>query len=624
MKQQFWALVILALLALVPAAQGAVTSVDAEVFVNNAPALQVNGMDVVQLGQAVTLDVTATTDVPNGGIVSIMDTSELPVFSGPDSSVECDYSANPVPVQATCSQTYLYDSVPADDVDTLSSLAQDTAAGTLVGTHDIFVNAPPALVIASFGSATLNEAYNEDFVSATDQNIATNLRFTAAGLPAGLIMDLFTGRITGTPTVTGTFQVTITANDGYFGQDSGQITFYVNSLPQSNRNPAFDSVASTAAMVGQQYSYTAHATDLDGDTLSYTLVSGPLGMTVDKASGFTRWVPQSTQLGTHDVTIKVGDGKGGSDLQSYTIVVSSQSLVIKSLEASADKVAPAGKLDVSLDIRNLWGKDAQNAKAEVTIRNIDGGNDLTETVEFGELANKDTESGTATFMVPFNAKEGTYQVSAKLTWEDEDGVEFSTDGQRTDKFKVERATHGLVFQEVAFLPSTVSAGGSAQVGFRLANVGDKDEMVSVAVKSDSLGLSMASAAFKLERGKETIQFIPFQVSGDARAGNYLFEVTATFADGQATIVNTSVLEIRAAPAAPVTEVEPAVTAVVVAPTGAVTVQQTSSTTLDTNVVVAVGIIAAAIVVTIAILATTLVPRGPTPPRSIVLKGRRAQ
>ncbi len=620
MKNITWALVILALLALVPAAQGAVTSVDAEVFVDNAPALQVGGMDVVQLGQAVQLDVTATTDLPanQGGIVSIMDTSELAVFPGPDTEFECDYSQNPQPTQATCTATYTYDAVPADDVDSLTFLAQDTAAGALQGTHNVFVNAPPALVIAPFPTATLNSQYNEDFLSATDANLATNLRFSATGLPSGLSMDIFTGRVSGTPTATGTFQVSVTVDDGFFGKDSEQITFAVNSLPQANRNPAFDSVASTAAMVGQQYSYTAHATDLDGDTLSYTLVSGPTSMTVDKASGFTRWVPQSNQVGTHDVTLKVADGKGGSDLQSVTITVSSQSLVVKSLEASADKVAPAGKLEVSLDVRNLWGKDAQNAKAEVVLRGIDGGEDLTEEVEFGELANKDTESGTATFIIPVDAKEGTYQVSVKLTWEDEDGVEFSTDGQRTDKFKVERATHDLVFQEVAFLPSTVSAGNSAQVGFRLANTGDKDEMVSVAVKSDGLKLNLASAAFKLERGKETIQFIPFQVPGDAAAGNYLFEVTATFADSESR-VNTSVLEVRAASAAPVTEVEPDVPAVAVAPTGAVTVQQPSSTTLDTNVVVAVGIIAAAIVITIAILVTALVPPRPPAPRSIVLR-----
>jgi hypothetical protein len=624
MKKQFWALVILALLAIIPAAESAVTGVSATVSVNGAPALQVNGIDVVQLGQQVDLDTTATTGLVLGGITAIQDTSELPVFAG-DTDYECDY-APPALLTATCSVTYTYALVPADDVDTITLLGQDSGAGTLSTTHDIFVNAPPVLVVGAMPAASLATPYSEDFLSATDPNVASTLTFSALGLPAGMSINAATGRVSGTPTAAGTSSVKFTVEDGYGGTNSRTVNFVVASLPQANQAPMFDSTPNTAAMSGQQYSYTAHATDANGDTLTYALV-GPVGMTVDRASGFVRWVPQSTQLGSHDVTINVTDGKGGSDTQSFTVTVSSQSLVVRNLEASADKVKPASNFNVEIEIKNLWGADAENVKATIILKGIDNGADLTQDVEFGKIAKKDTETGTATFSVPVDAKEGTYQVTATVAWENEDGVEFSTDSQRTDKVKVERTLHEIAFLEVAVLPASVRGGDSAQVGFRLANVGEKDENVRVTVKSDALAIDAVGPMFKLEQGKETVQFVPFKLSGDAVSGNYLFQVTAAFGDGSESVTNTTVLEvIRAAPAAQTLPAQ-AAPVVEVAATGAVTVQQpqASAVALDTNVVVAVGIIAAAIVITIAILVTALVPpRAPTPPRSIVIKGRRAQ
>src|SRR5262249_18417130 len=78
-------------------------------------------------------------------------------------------------------------------------------------------------------------------------------------------------------------------------------------------------VPETEALVGHPYSYTAGATDPDGDSLTFSLVVGPTGMTINAASGQITWSPTSSDLGTNDVTILVDDGRGGSARQHYLL-----------------------------------------------------------------------------------------------------------------------------------------------------------------------------------------------------------------------------------------------------------------------------------------------------------------
>ena len=53
-----------------------------------------------------------------------------------------------------------------------------------------------------------------------------------------------------------------------------------------NRAPSITSTPSALAPVGKNYTYTVQATDPDaGDTITYQLLEGPAGMTIDWATG---------------------------------------------------------------------------------------------------------------------------------------------------------------------------------------------------------------------------------------------------------------------------------------------------------------------------------------------------
>ncbi|GJD23682.1 hypothetical protein RIVM261_086380 [Rivularia sp. IAM M-261] len=69
----------------------------------------------------------------------------------------------------------------------------------------------------------------------------------------------------------------------------------------------------------QNYSYQVGATDLDGDTLTYSLVSAPAGATIDATTGKLVWTPDAT--GEYAFKVKVADGKGGENTQEFTLNV---------------------------------------------------------------------------------------------------------------------------------------------------------------------------------------------------------------------------------------------------------------------------------------------------------------
>lgn len=88
-----------------------------------------------------------------------------------------------------------------------------------------------------------------------------------------------------------------------------------------NTAPTFTSTAPTTGTVGQAYSYQAAASDAEGGTLTFSLLTGPTGMTAS-GSGLVSWTPSTA--GSFNATLRVTDGSLNTD-QSWTIVVTAAS-----------------------------------------------------------------------------------------------------------------------------------------------------------------------------------------------------------------------------------------------------------------------------------------------------------
>ena len=96
-----------------------------------------------------------------------------------------------------------------------------------------------------------------------------------------------------------------------------------NSPPQILSSPA-------ALTNREQYEYVVQAKDVDGDSISYGLETGPPGMTIDKATGHVTWKVTPGVGGTHRIKIMVEDGQGGTAWQDFELSIPStaQSLTV--------------------------------------------------------------------------------------------------------------------------------------------------------------------------------------------------------------------------------------------------------------------------------------------------------
>ena len=98
-----------------------------------------------------------------------------------------------------------------------------------------------------------------------------------------------------------------------------QFTYDLDILGRLNTPPVFTSQPNTEAIIGKSYVYQATATDADNDALTFSLASGPVGMSVNPATGRVAWSPQFADLGNQSVVLQVNDGHGGTAQQSFTL-----------------------------------------------------------------------------------------------------------------------------------------------------------------------------------------------------------------------------------------------------------------------------------------------------------------
>jgi len=74
-----------------------------------------------------------------------------------------------------------------------------------------------------------------------------------------------------------------------------------------------------ATFDGKQFSYQVKATDADGDGLTYSLMEGPPGATIDQKTGIITWsiVPEDQQK--LDLKVKISDGHNGEIIYPVTV-----------------------------------------------------------------------------------------------------------------------------------------------------------------------------------------------------------------------------------------------------------------------------------------------------------------
>ena len=119
-----------------------------------------------------------------------------------------------------------------------------------------------------------------------------------------------------------TLRLTITANNGE--QATSELTLIVESQTTPYTNPpVLNSIGNKQINENELLEFTISATDIDGDTLTYSVSGLPSGATFN--SNTFVWTPDYTQSGTYDVTFTVSDG---TDTDSETITITVDDITV--------------------------------------------------------------------------------------------------------------------------------------------------------------------------------------------------------------------------------------------------------------------------------------------------------
>ncbi|MEL6110078.1 MAG: putative Ig domain-containing protein, partial [Planctomycetota bacterium] len=188
-------------------------------------------------------------------------------------------------------------------------------------------NSEPSWASSPTTATAVGNEYRYDAV-AFDPN-GDDLVYSVTQGPNSLTVDPATGNVRWTPTSDqlGNHTVELSVHDGWGGVADQTFQLSVSETI-ANRPPLVQSSPRTQVSVGQAYVYQVEASDLDGDTLSYSLAASPAGLTVNASTGLLEWSTPSP--GAHDVVIEVSDGAS----------IASQAFVLTVGDSAANPTSP--------------------------------------------------------------------------------------------------------------------------------------------------------------------------------------------------------------------------------------------------------------------------------------------
>jgi VCBS repeat-containing protein len=276
--------------------------------------------DALQVG-------SVTTQPSNGSASPAADSKSItyspgPNFNGTDTFwyVANDGGLDSAPAKVTVTVDPVNDApvavVDGYSVDEDGSLSV-AAAGVLANDSDVDGDAISAILVSGVSNGTLTLNADGSFDYAPDADFNDD--------------DIFSYKANDSSVDSGTVLVTITVNA-------------VNDAPVANSDVTVTTDEDVPVGI------TLTATDVEGDSLTYTIVSGPSNGSVSVGTGAARtYTPDPDFHGTDSFTFKANDGADDSNIATITITVNS---VNDDPVAVADSASTTENISVVIDILN--------------------------------------------------------------------------------------------------------------------------------------------------------------------------------------------------------------------------------------------------------------------------------
>ncbi len=198
--------------------------------------------------------------------------------------------------------------------------ATDANSFTAAQAYAVTVAGPNlALPASNLPAGTAGQAYTAAISPATGGTAPYSYALSAGTLPAGIVLDTATGGLSGTPTVSGSFNFTLTASDSTPSPAAQASRSYVLTIGAATLVPGQTTLP--PAVAGTAYSQTLTASG-GVAPYSFAVTSGtlPAGLTL-AANGTLSGTPSAE--GVSNFTITVTDASAASAAQAYSFSVGS-------------------------------------------------------------------------------------------------------------------------------------------------------------------------------------------------------------------------------------------------------------------------------------------------------------
>lgn len=279
--------------------------------------------------------------------------------------------ANPLLVSAT--DFHLTPTSPAIDAGTANHAPNHDYDGSVrpmngvwdVGAYE-FTGQPPVLNITttSLANGIVGTAYNAQ-ANATGGTTPYTWALVAGSLPPGLTLGS-DGKISGTPSVAGTFNFTLGVTDKNAATDTQAVSMVIAAQP-TTVPPDITTTNLTGGTVGSAYNATLQVSNGTAP-YSWVVSSGslPAGLTLNSA-GVISGTP--TSAGAATFSVKVTDAKGATDTQALSLAIvaappvsGNADMALTAFKATKTSVTKGTAAEFSFTVRNNGNDTATNAR----------------------------------------------------------------------------------------------------------------------------------------------------------------------------------------------------------------------------------------------------------------------
>ncbi|MFT7559099.1 MAG: hypothetical protein ACI93R_001003 [Flavobacteriales bacterium] len=430
----------------------------------------------------------------------------------------------------------------ADTTNTITVRAFElgNTSSNVEASFDIDVNVdndPPTLtaIVGSPFSITENQTFSYDIDATDPDNSQAELSYNlvASNFPDGMTIDSVSGEITwvigDNPLAANIIQVRVADSDAL----SDTVSFTIN-VTLVDDSPIITNISDVTLNENDDYSVTIAATDPEEVDLSYRLISGPTGFSVDPATGAMFWDIGGSPASINTVTIEADDGTSTPSTDEFVITVNNLAPEITAIpDANLNEGSdfsynisasdPGGdSLSYGLDSASLALGMSVNSSGQInwtTPADPSASYSVTATVTDSDAAaindtfiinfNRSPNFGAIATPFTINETDITFSESAAATDADSDTISYSLDGTATTNgFAID--TNGLI---------TWTIGDNPDAGYSLTVTAD--DSISPATTT---GITVN---VNPENDAPSFSSFPDASNSRSEGGSYSFDVDAT-------------------------------------------------------------------------------------------------